>query len=105
MVDIIDPNNYFALAADTTDERSIPMFKHVSLSDEFDRTFTGLKDLFEGLKNLGAQGAPQRVMIQATMLTWCYAARDIAVLNKTIDQLEKKVDRLTEKVQHLESSN
>ncbi len=104
MVEIIDPSNHYFLGSDTEDERDVPMDKQVKLGDEFDRTFSGLSALFSDLRN-HRQGQPQRIMIQATMLTWCYAARDITALNKKIEDLEKKLDRLTEKVQHLESSN
>ena len=107
MIDIIDPNNYFSLGAGTPDERSVPMLQHVSLPDEFDRTFTGMKDLFEGLQNLGERGAPQRIMIQATLLTWCYAATDIAALKQEIVDLKeeytREVDALGDTVNSLET--
>ena len=89
MVEIIDPNNHYLLGSGTEDERDVPMDIRVELGDEFDRTFSGLKELFAELRN-HQQGQPQRIMIQATMLTWCYAAKDIAALRKEIKDLKEE---------------
>jgi hypothetical protein len=82
-----DKEELYPLGVGSSDQRYIPHNKDASLGSDYDKIYKALFELYRAAA-FHPQGGPQKVLISAIWLLWCYVSHDLEALRQRVIKLE-----------------